>query len=206
MNRRRFLELLGAAAGGVLLARPGQAEIDCGDWVNGLQQCVVGIRSEVIHVPASEVGGQYLTQWCWAASIEMIFRYYGYVVPQERIVKETWGDIVNLPADASLILANLNRPWVDERGNRFLARGDALTANPVTAIQDLAQDRPLIIGTMGHAMVLTALTYLHDAYGRFQVIGAVVRDPWPGKGRRELSAMEWYATRFLARIRVEPVY
>jgi hypothetical protein len=132
----------------------------------------------------------------------MVFRYYGFQVPQEQIVQQTWGGIVNLPAYPAHILANLNRPWVDLSGRRFSVSGDAFSANPITAAQDLAQDMPLIIGTMGHAMVLTALTYFVDQSGNGAVTEAIVRDPWPGRGRRVLVAQEWYGTNFLARIRV----
>jgi hypothetical protein len=53
------------------------------------------------------------------------------------------------------------------------------------AAQDLAADMPLIVGTMGHAMVLTALTYNRDGYGSGVVTGAIVRDPWPYPGLRD---------------------
>jgi hypothetical protein len=73
----------------------------------------------------------------------------------------------------------------------------------MTAAQDLAADMPLIIGTMGHAMVLSRLDYLVDQYGRGEVKWATVRDPWPGRGRRVLSPQEWYNISFAARIRVQ---
>ena len=82
--------------------------------------------------------------------------------------------------------------------------GDVFSANPITAAQDLAQDMPLIIGTMGHAMVLTSVTYIRDQFGRGSVLAAVVRDPGRRQGRRVLSPQEWYSTSFLVRIRVFP--
>ena len=166
----------------------------------GIQQCEAGIDSSIARVRVSS--RQYLTQWCWAASIEMVFRYYGFRISQARIVQETWGSIVNLPGYPQQILANLNRPWVDARGRGFGVSGDVLSANPMTAARDLADDMPLIIGTTGHAMVLTALRYDGDRFGNVNVRAAIVRDPWPGRGRRVLSAGEWYGTNFLARIRV----
>ena len=132
----------------------------------------------------------------------MVFAYYGHRVPQKRIVRETWGRIVNLPGQPAQILRNLNRTWTDESGDSFSVSGDVYSANAITAAQDLAQDMPLIIGTMGHAMVLTSLVYVRDPYGGGTVNAAIVRDPWPGRGRRTLSAQEWFNTRFLARIRV----
>ncbi len=201
MNRRSSLMLIGA---GVITA-PSlvSARLACGPFVPpGVQQCEAGINSSVAHVAASAVGGQHLSQWCWAACIEMVFRYYGFQVDQTQIVQQTWGQIVNLPGQPRQILANLNRPWIDSYGRQFSVSGDAFTANPITAAQDLSQDMPLIIGTMGHAMVLTSLTYIRDQFGNGNVTTAVVRDPWPGRGRRILSPQEWYGTNFLARIRV----
>lgn len=180
------------------------AKLSCGPMMaNGVQVCEAGIDSSLAHVTAAAVNGQHQTQWCWAASIEMVFRYYGYRVPQEKIVADTWGNIVNLPGQPGQILANLNRVWIDAQGRRFRAGGDSYSANPITAAQDLANDMPLIIGTMGHAMVLTSLTYLRAMNGAGEVKAAVVRDPWPDKGRRVLSAQEWYGTSFLARIRIQ---
>ncbi|HVN04880.1 MAG TPA: hypothetical protein VMT86_10710, partial [Bryobacteraceae bacterium] len=66
----------------------------------------------------------------------------------------------------------------------------------------LAVGMPLIIGSMGHAMVLTAVSYNRAPNSQGQVTGAVVRDPWPGRGRRMLSGQEAAAAMLLARIRV----
>ncbi len=202
MKRRTVL----AASGGLIAcfsSGRARAELRCGPFVPpGVQQCESGIDSSLAHVAAAAVGGQHLNQWCWAACLEMVFAYYGHEVPQERIVEETWGRIVNLPGQPAQILRNLNRDWTDESGDSFRVSGDVYSANPITASQDLAEDKPLIIGTMGHAMVLTSLVYVRDAYGRGNVNAAIVRDPWPGRGRRTLSAQEWFNTNFLARIRV----
>ena len=47
--------------------------------------------------------------------------------PQHRIVGETWGAIVNLPASPMQILMDLNRTWIDEHGRSFQVRRDVLT-------------------------------------------------------------------------------
>lgn len=204
MKRREFLMLVGA---GVVTAPSWVwARLACGSFVPpGVQQCEAGIDSAIADLTAAAVGGQHLSQWCWAACIEMVFRYYGLRVPQAQIVQQTWGQIVDLPSQPGQILANLNRQWIDATGRRFGVAGDVFTANPMTAAQDLSKDMPLIIGTMGHAMVLTSVTYIRDQFGNGNVTAAVVRDPWPGRGRRVLSAQEWYGTSFLARIRAFPI-
>ena len=206
MDRRHFLKVGSGflALGALGVSNPASALLHCAPFnFNGIQQCEAGIDSRLAHISAAAVDGQHMSQWCWAASIEMVFRYYGLRVPQETIVQQTWGQIVNLPGQPDQILANLNRPWRDSRGRWFYVSGETVSANSVTAAQDLSNDMPLIIGTMGHAMALTSLIYLRDQFGRGDVTAAVVRDPWPGNGRRVLSAQEWYNTSFLARIRVK---
>lgn len=202
MDRRIFLGVAGA--GVVAVPTLVSARLACGPFVPpGVQQCMAGLDSSLAHATATG-GGQQLSQWCWAACIAMVFRYYGMNVPQAQIVQQTFGQTVNLPSQPGQILANLNRQWIDASGCQFGVSGDAFTANPVTASQDLAQDMPLIIGTMGHAMVLTSITYVRDQFGNGNVTAAVVRDPWPGRGRRVLSPQEWHGTSFLVRIRVHP--
>lgn len=205
MDRRQFLKLSSGAAGisALCMSETASALLSCSPFnFQGVQQCEAGIDSGLAYVSAASVGGQHMNQWCWAACIEMVFRYYGLRVPQEAIVQQTWGGIVNLPGQPHQILANLNRPWRDATGRDFYVSGDSFSANPITAAQDLSQNMPLIIGTMGHAMVLTSLQYVRDQMGNGEVTSAIVRDPWPGKRRRVLSAQEWVNTSFLARIRV----
>jgi len=197
MRRRELLFYAGTT-----LSLPGlvSARQSCGPVVPpGRQFCQVGIDSSVASVTAA----QRANEWCWAASIETIFRYYGHPVRQERIVAEAWGRIVDLPGGPQQIMRSLNRHWRDDNDDEFDVSADAYSANAVTASQDLANDMPLVIGTMGHAMVLTAMTFVQDAYGNGQVVEARVRDPWPGRGLRVLSPQEWYSVSFLARIRVE---
>lgn len=163
----------------------------------GIERCTVGIRAFNF---VSAIQAQ--PQWCWAACISMVFGHFGHPVGQARIVSEAWGAPVNMPGTPFQILASLNRLWEDDAHNSFTAMGDVLSANPMTAAQDLSQGFPLIIGTGGHAVVLTALEYDRDPMGNGAVIGAMVRDPWPGRGRRPLTPMEWNNIAFAARIRI----
>ncbi len=202
MDRRSALRLMAAAAMTSELGADALAATECGPLMpNGVQRCVIGIRSSMLDVRAA--GTQHLSQWCWAACIEMVFAYYGFRVAQRRIVEETWGSIVNLPGMPEQILNNLNRDWEDDRGRSFSVSGDTFTTSIQTAAEDLANDMPLIVGTLGHAVVLTSIDYLRDVYGNFQIGAAIVRDPWPGRGRRALTPQEWYSISFAARIRVE---
>lgn len=167
---------------------------------NGGQQCIAGIRSDTVQATVAAAGGQRMSQWCWAASISMVFRYYGFEVSQERIVAETFGQVVNMPGTTEQILTTLSREWTDDHGRHFQVSAGLLSAEGAAA--ELAADRPLMVGTLGHAMVLTALGYVKDPWYGDRVTSAVVRDPWPGRGRRELAPEEWNMANMLLGIRV----
>lgn len=195
----------------ITLVGQGQAEVRCIDLMNPPRRvCESGIPSNLIHITAIN-NPQFQPQWCWAACIAMVFRYYGHPVRQERIVAEAYGNLVNMPAQPWTMLTMLNRAWVDDNGKPFTCYSTPGSTNIVAAADDLAANMPLIIGTMGHAMVLTRLEYA--AYyqqtpwgpqlGPAGITSATVRDPWPGKGRRELSGMEWANISFAVQIRVK---
>lgn len=207
MNRRNFLATLGSGTLGLAFPLKSFSEIQCSQplaYPNGyaLQNCSAGIPSGSLSFVAAR---QQNTQWRWAACIQMMFRMYGYDLPQHVLVQQTWGSIVNMPAYPNQILAALNRIYVDSSGKRFSASGDAFTVNISTAIQDLSNRSPLIVGALGHATVLTALNYTQSNAGELQVTSAIVRDPWPeSPSRRTLSPQEWYNINFAARIRCYP--
>ena len=207
MNRRQLLGSVASGTAGLLITPALKADITCYPPVTNaygysVQNCDVGIPSHLMHYVAAM---QEQDQWCWAACIQMMFRVYGYDLPQHQLVQQTWGSIVNMPAYPEQIMAALNRGYVDTRGRPFWAYGDAFTVSIATAIQDLANRSPLIVGALGHATVLTALNYTQSNAGELQVNSAIVRDPWPtSPSRRELTPEEWYGISFAARVRCEP--
>ncbi|MGJ8685758.1 MAG: papain-like cysteine protease family protein [Nonlabens sp.] len=167
----------------------------------GVQRCVAGIESSILDIVASDTQNE--SQWCWAASIQGIFQYYGYYLTQEDIVLQTWGKLINMPSQANEMLSVLNRSYIDRNGNVFSVTATAYNVSHANAASDLSTDNPLIIGTMGHAMVLTAVEYLRDLNGNGEIVNATVRDPWPENSRRRnLTPQEWYSTNLLIRIRI----
>ena len=189
--------LVGAALS--MIPLPAEADRSCA--TNGI--CIVGVPSgRVTDMQAANT--QQESQWCWAASISMAFGFYGHRVEQADIVRAIWGQVVNLPAaNGSMIIAALARKWTDANGHSFRAHGqftDLTTGvggvNNNVIAAELAANRPLIVGTQGHAMLVTAMTYVPDALGSVaRVLDVTVPDPWPsqttGQGvRRTLSASE----------------
>jgi hypothetical protein len=178
-----------------------QPNLQCNNFnAYGIQHCIAGIQSAFLNVVSKK---QNESEWCWAASISTVFAYYGHSVSQERVVKETFGQIENLPGDPNQILQALNRVWIDDNGTSFNVSANSLSANQITAIQDLISGNPLIIGSHGHAMVLTAIEYDHDIFNKVAVTNSIVRHPWPNNNSpRSLTISECSQYSFLARIRV----
>ena len=190
VSRRRFLGGLGVA--GLALARPASAERRC--WVRpgGAPTCISEVKFPTF---AAIYDRQHQSQWCWAASIAMLFRYYGFPVSQQRIVSDAYGAPVNVPAGAGFVIAQqLNRHWIDDRGRRFRSQLRAAfdadagvsTLDNAAVVRALDDGHPLIVGARSHAMVLTAAE--HQPGPRILRLG--VFDPWPRRGARGLSADE----------------
>jgi hypothetical protein len=212
-DRRSFLAGLGALSLSALLPRTARAALSrVGTTPNGIPI----MRAEV-PVPGifAVAQPQYQSQWCWAASIAMVFRAFGHPVSQARIVNETYGGIVNWPAGSGKVIAQaLNRGWRDDAGEAFSSRvvaaydpqfGIAAISNQ-QIIQSLAGNMPLVLGARGHAVVLTAVDYVATPIP--QVVAAGAFDPWPGRGLRSLSPDEIVpislggSMQFLAEMRV----
>ena len=204
MNRRNFLCAASAALPGLVVGRKCFAAQQCTQPTPSqygyLEQCTAGIQSINF-----QQAYQQQSEWCWAASISMLFEFHGHQVSQQRIVQETWGTIANIPGQPAQILSDLNRTWTDDKGVTFRAQGDMRSVNIYTAVDDLKNDDPLIIGALGHATVMTAISGdINMTTGAWQITEVIVRDPWPGNGgRRQLSPMEWGNLAFAARVRVQ---
>jgi hypothetical protein len=214
IGRRTFLRTALAGAGLVAASRTLFGAKQCETPVSTMtpigpqpvELCTAGISSVTF-----KQAFQQQNEWCWAACISMVFDYYRHTVDQQRIVKETWGTVADMPGMPNDILRDLNKRWTDDAGRAFQCQGNLLQVNANTAVdsalKDLIDNHPLIIGGMGHATVLTAIVSEVDtATSQYEIQEVIVRDPWPGSGgRRPLSPREWASITFAARIRVTDV-
>lgn len=204
--------VVGGAVGLFGFSQAARAALQCGPYQpNGVRLCEAGLIVNLNPILAS-VGYQERPYWCWAACISAVFGFHGYSVSQSDVVSKVFGSDFNTTADGPHIIAAIDGDWTDNNGREFTAQGVVLLdsnvgfQNPSTspiAAQELAAGRPLIIGAMGHAMVLSGMTYAVDTYSRGQPLALVVRDPWPRPGfppRRQLSGQEVFNTSFLAGI------
>jgi hypothetical protein len=160
-----------------------------GEPVFGQQATYVGIPSDRFNFIASS---QRNSNWCWAASIQMIFNYYGVNINQEQIVARSYGvdpngQLPNWAGSFQVITANLNNWNIDNHGRQYGVSASVNPGAPTPAflIQELTAQRPVLIGyqsspNSGHAVVITACSYIPTAYGPI-IQSIVVRDPWPSQ-------------------------
>lgn len=174
----------------------------------------IGIRSQNINFFSAS---QRNSQWCWAASIQMVLNYYGVDISQEQIVARTYGsdpygNLPNWSGSFQAITVNLNNWGVDNSGRQYRVMASVNEGAPTPAIllKELSQGRPIIVGyrsgaNSGHAVVITAAKFSPSKNGPF-IHSVVVRDPWPStqniqargrveyKGNQIASVMQayWY--------------
>jgi Papain-like cysteine protease AvrRpt2 len=195
--RRDFLtKLASLAVWGFCGGAVAGADETCQSMGPRWSRCAVGIPAEGLFTGTRQES----REWCWAACIEMVFAFYGHRVSQSRIVRQTLGGLVDKPVHERQLVDDLNRNWTDNRGRPFRSSADVLD-RPAAGISDLRRNRPLILGTLGHTVVLTTIILETDDFsGRQYIAEAVVCDPWPGRGGRILSLEEWRNVRFALRV------
>ncbi|MGX5774868.1 papain-like cysteine protease family protein [Methylorubrum zatmanii] len=130
---------------------------------------------------------QAMSQWCWAACISMICRWYGYPMRQDRIVNDVYGGVVDMPAADGNLTSALNHTWTADDGRRFRISAETFSPALGTAnvsnervIDDLSNDRPLLNGSGTHATVVARVDYVQSAGQPPRVMRVHVIDPWPG--------------------------
>jgi hypothetical protein len=221
MNRRRFLEksLAGLAAVQSACIFGPDPPIECLTCPSpepspgGPQTARVNMDQLM-----QSISTQQCEQWCWAASISMIFGFYGHPIAQSQIVLETYGNLVCLPAGSSTTIgADLSRPWIDSRGVRFSSTVEAAYdyfngfntfAGNQSIIDALKANNPMLYCNRSHAMVLYSVSYMDGPYGP-DIQRADVIDPWPYSQRSHaLTTGELFRAdlggemTFLAQVRV----
>ena len=165
---------------------------------------------ELLAAPET-AGKQRQSNWCWAASIQMILNFHGVEITQEDIVSYVFGDLVDSPATSDTVLATLSGWEISSNGQNAKVTASPYVERGTDIIADLAYQQPLIVGLqtpegIGHACVLTAVSYILDSYTNMPILqGVVIRDPWPTRQSRiEMSWDEFYRRlMFIARVRVE---
>ena len=178
-DRRRLL--LGLAAFGIGMTpwRGAQAELNCSQ-IPGGRACDALIRTSRF---ANVRAVQQTLVWCWAATLEMIFRWHGHPISQQSIVSQTFGAPVVTTANPLVLINAVNRAYRDDAGRPFQVSarvwgpdyGLAQIDNR-TLVDSLSRERPLVVCNMSHMMALVGINFVQGSMG-LQVRQAWVADP-----------------------------
>lgn len=155
--------------------------------VTAQQPIYVGIPRERFEFVTA---AQQNSQWCWAASIQMVLNYYGVNINQSQIVARTYGSgpmgqLPDWPGSFEAITRNLNNWSFDNNGTPYVVTATLGGGPPTPAIllEELNNQRPVILAyrsgpNSGHAVVVTAASFVPTMYGPM-IQSIIVRDPYP---------------------------
>lgn len=205
LSRRHILTALAAT---LALPRIARADIACRSGAPGEEICQAGLPFS----PDMRTAGQECQFWCWAACIEAIFALNGHTVRQAEIVSRLYGQPACVAADGPTIANAIAGAWIGAEGRSFRADPQILIDAQygvwredahIVAARELEAGRPLVLGALSHAVLLTAMTFARAPGGATQVIELVIRDPWPTNPNRQvLSWRQAQQISFLTTVRV----
>ncbi|HET7107268.1 MAG TPA: papain-like cysteine protease family protein [Candidatus Acidoferrum sp.] len=157
----------------------------------------VGIPTDEFNFVAA---AQTQDEWCWAASVSMILRWYRLDISQELVVARTKGVLIDQPGSDQDISTALSG-WAYTRDGKPVVISSWTAPGappPLILIRELSQKHPILLTfisgpSSGHAVVITAASYIQTANGPY-IQSLVLRDPWPSQqnimneGRVEIGA------------------
>jgi len=195
----------------------------------GYRTCETGVEHGLV-----ETARQECDSWCWAACIQTIFAVHGRPVSQEQVSRRLFGSDRCQGANIEQIIGVISGNWVtansvpfrasarllpraslavqisggsnDNRPAGYMDKAWAAAGDTRELIGELDAGRPLINLAVGHATVLTSVTYQRNELlqaGPAPIIKLVVRDPWKDNAnRRELTVREVQGTFFVVAVSV----
>jgi hypothetical protein len=147
----------------------------------------VGVNQNEINYLFStnaNAGKQIQSQWCWAASIQMVLNYHGLQVKQAQLVEKLFGGRqVNQAVNANQILSALRGWHPNSDGQLQQVFSQEIAFSELAIITALSYKWPLLAGlnngNSGHAMVLIGARYSIAPDGHIQISQLSFIDPLP---------------------------
>jgi len=143
--------------------------------------------------------------WCWAACVEMLFKYYNVMIKQEDVVRQTLGlspgsDIPNVSMEIKRFFEQVkNLPFHYRESKYWLVLDYKEGApRPQKLVSEIGRGRPVLIvyqsgRAMCHAVLITAVSFYIEQ-NTVNITQLIVRDPSKElavvKGRVVYSAIE----------------
>ena len=128
---------------------------------------------------------QLQTEWCWAASVQMVLNWYNVPVKQVDVVERIYGKPIDEAATEDAIRVALSGTAYDRKGHKVTMHADRRLGAPSAQllISQMNEQRPMLITVhstkkMLHAVVLTSAEYVgsgKDAH----ITALTFRDPNP---------------------------
>ena len=87
--------------------------------IQAANDCQFGVcRAYISQKPVTPIQQQ-TPVWCWAASLSMLFGYYGHPLNQATIVTHYFGGPIAVSGPPWVMRDALNRTWTDDLGRTF---------------------------------------------------------------------------------------
>jgi hypothetical protein len=125
------------------------------------------------------------TDWCWAASVQMVLNWYNIPIRQSDVVKRIYGRLVDAAASEDEITIALSGTAYDRRDHAVHLESVRRRGVPSAGllVTELGEKHPLLVTfrstrTMLHAVVLTSAQYFTDGQG-IHLMALTFRDPNP---------------------------
>lgn len=162
----------------------------------------VGIPSSYINTWArpQDLGRQRESNWCWAASIQIVLNLAQIPITQEQVVMKAFhGNLVNFPGTRQQILGALNGMLYNYK-NKPVIISSFVEPSYFQILSDLSYNYPVIldlgsIQSIGHSVVITGARY-RIINGRPQILYFLIRDPWPLN-----SSLQKFSSQYFPNIR-----
>ena len=148
-------------------------------------------NAEYFGIPPDEFRQHYRpqqeTQWCWAASVEMVLATQEVNVPHNAIVEYIKGVQLNMPGSVEEMAKAINGMHKDATGRPVIVAGQPVNGAPFPAVlfNHMKNRNPTILTYqggpgIGHAVVLFGIEADVDTeQGTFFITGLHVADPFP---------------------------
>lgn len=155
-------------------------------------------KPTVVGIPTAQFNfvsaAQLKTEWCWAASVQMVLNWYDIPVTQSDVVQRIYHKNIDVAASENQIAAALTGTAYDRHGRKLVLRTERDTGipSPELLVGQLSREHPLLItihadGKMLHAVVLTSAEYVKTDHG-IHVTALTLRDPNPAFRDRHSAA------------------
>lgn len=135
---------------------------------------------------------QLQSNWCWAASIQTVLRFYGIDCTQREIARKVLGMSQNRAVSAKSMVEGLDG-W--KLGNAVLQVYEDLPLDMRKVVKAMHEEHPLIVGLdnrrENHALVLIGIEFSKDSQqeGKIHPSKVVLLDP--ANPRQPILEMGW---------------